>query len=57
MNRLRRIAGLLLTNAIFWILLILGGMILLAAVIAVVTFRYCDRQARERGYIDRTTNY
>ncbi len=28
MNRLRRIAGLLLTNAIFWILLILGGMIL-----------------------------
>ena len=39
------------------LLLILGGMILLAAVIAVVTFRYCDKQARERGYIDRTTNY
>jgi len=39
------------------LLLILGGMILLAAVIAVVTFRYCDQQARERGYIDRTTNY
>ena len=39
------------------LLLILGGMIVLAAVIAVVTFRYCDQQARERGYIDRTTNY
>jgi len=39
------------------LLLILGGMIVLAAVIAVVTFRYCDKQARERGYIDRTTNY
>jgi len=39
------------------LLLILGGMIVLAAVIAVVTFRYCDYQARERGYIDRTTNY
>ncbi len=39
------------------LLLILGGMILLAAVVAVVTFRYCDQQARERGYIDRTTNY
>lgn len=39
------------------LLLILGGMILLAAVIAVITFRYCDQQARERGYIDRTTNY
>lgn len=39
------------------LLLILGGMILLAAVIAVIVFRYCDQQARERGYIDRTTNY
>jgi len=41
----------------YQLLLILGGMIVLAAVIAVVTFRYCDKQARERGYIDRTTNY
>jgi hypothetical protein len=32
-------------------------MIVLAAVIAVITFRWCDYQARERGYIDRTTNY
>lgn len=39
------------------LLLILVGMIVLAAVIAVVVFRYCDYQARERGYIDRTTNY
>lgn len=39
------------------LLAILGGMIALAAVIAVITFRYCDHQARERGYIDRTTNY
>ncbi len=39
------------------LLAILAGMIVLAAVIAVITFRWCDYQARERGYIDRTTNY
>ena len=39
------------------LLAILGSMIALAAVVAVITFRWCDHQARERGYIDRTTNY
>ena len=39
------------------LLAILGGMIVLAAVVAVITFHWCDQQARERGYIDRTTNY
>jgi ABC-2 type transport system permease protein len=39
------------------LLLILAGSILLAGVVAFFTFRYCDDQARERGYIDRTTNY
>ena len=39
------------------LLAILGGMIALAAVVAVITFRWCDHQERERGYIDRTTNY
>jgi ABC-2 type transport system permease protein len=28
-----------------------------SAVIASATFRRCDRVARERGLIDRTTNY
>jgi ABC-2 type transport system permease protein len=36
---------------------ILAGLSLLFGVIATFTFRYCDRQARERGLIDRTTNY
>jgi ABC-2 type transport system permease protein len=39
------------------LLLILAGSILLAGVAAFFIFRYCDDQARERGYIDRTTNY
>jgi len=36
---------------------ILLGLTLLFAVIAVFTFRWCDYIARERGMIDRTTNY
>jgi hypothetical protein len=36
---------------------ILCGLSLLFGIIAVLTFRYCDRRARERGLIDRTTNY
>jgi len=36
---------------------VLGISIVISAVVAVVSWRYCDYQARERGYIDRTTNY
>jgi len=36
---------------------ILSGLTVLFAVIAVFTFRWCDYIARERGMIDRTTNY
>lgn len=36
---------------------ILAGLTLLTGVLAVFAFRWCDWQARERGYIDRTTNY
>lgn len=36
---------------------VLVGSIAVSAVLAVVVWRYCDYQARERGYIDRTTNY
>jgi ABC-2 type transport system permease protein len=36
---------------------ILCGQTLVAGVVALVVFRWCDRAARERGLIDRTTNY
>lgn len=36
---------------------ILAGLTVLVGVSAVFVFRWCDWQARERGYIDRTTNY
>jgi ABC-2 type transport system permease protein len=36
---------------------ILLGLTVLFSVIAVFTFRWCDHIARERGMIDRTTNY
>ena len=36
---------------------ILAGLTALVGVSAVFVFRWCDWQARERGYIDRTTNY
>jgi ABC-2 type transport system permease protein len=36
---------------------ILLGLSLLFGVASVFVFRYCDRIARERGLIDRTTNY
>jgi len=36
---------------------LLAGLSFLFGVIAVFVFRYCDRLARERGLIDRTTNY
>jgi len=36
---------------------ILIAMTAVCAVLAVITFRYCDYHARERGYIDMTTNY
>ena len=36
---------------------ILVGLTLLFTVIAFITFRYCDHQAREKGYIDRVTNF
>jgi ABC-2 type transport system permease protein len=36
---------------------ILLGLTILFGVLAVFTFRWCDHIARERGMIDRTTNY
>jgi ABC-2 type transport system permease protein len=36
---------------------ILVGLTIAFTVIAYFVFRYCDNQARERGYIDRVTNY
>ena len=39
---------------LLWVMLGLSGFFALAAFL---TFNYCDREARERGYIDRTTNY
>lgn len=39
------------------ILLILIGLTILMAIIAFVTFRQCDRSARDRGLIDVVTNY
>lgn len=37
--------------------LILIGITTLFAVLARIVFRWCDHQARERGYIDRVSNY
>jgi ABC-2 type transport system permease protein len=37
--------------------LILIGITTLFAVFAQIAFRWCDREARERGYIDRVSNY
>lgn len=36
---------------------ILVALMAVCAVVAVISWRYCDYQARELGYIDRTTNY
>jgi ABC-2 type transport system permease protein len=36
---------------------ILGGLSLLFGLLGIFVFRFCDRIARERGLIDRTTNY
>lgn len=36
---------------------ILAGLSVLFGLMAAVAFRFCDRQAREKGLIDRTTNY
>jgi ABC-2 type transport system permease protein len=36
---------------------ILSGLTVLFGIISVFTFRWCDYLARERGMIDRTTNY
>jgi ABC-2 type transport system permease protein len=36
---------------------ILIGLTLAFGVLARVVFRWCDHQARERGYIDMVTNY
>jgi ABC-2 type transport system permease protein len=36
---------------------ILVGLSLLFGIVSIYTFRFCDRRARERGLIDRTTNY
>lgn len=36
---------------------ILFGLSVIFGVISIITFRYCDRIAREKGLIDRTTNY
>ena len=35
----------------------LVGFVVLLGVISVFVFSACDRRARERGLIDRTTNY
>lgn len=39
------------------ILAILAGLSVFFGVFSIWVFQYCDRQARERGLIDRTTNY
>lgn len=39
------------------ILAILAGLSVFFGVVSIWVFQYCDRQARERGLIDRTTNY
>jgi len=36
---------------------ILVGLSLLFGIVSIYTFRFCDHRARERGLIDRTTNY
>jgi len=36
---------------------ILAGLTVLFTLVAFMVFRYCDRQAREKGYIDRITNF
>jgi ABC-2 type transport system permease protein len=36
---------------------ILVGLTILFTIIAFVVFRYCDHMAREKGYIDRVTNF
>jgi ABC-2 type transport system permease protein len=36
---------------------ILAGLTVVYGVLSVFVFRWCDWQARERGYIDRTSNY
>ncbi|MGQ9467392.1 MAG: ABC transporter permease [Anaerolineae bacterium] len=36
---------------------ILAGLSVLFGLLAAVTYRLCDRQAREKGLIDQTTNY
>lgn len=36
---------------------ILLGLSVLFGMVSIITFRYCDRVAREKGLIDRTTNY
>jgi len=36
---------------------ILVGLSLLFGIVSIIAFRYCDRVARERGLIDRTSNY
>lgn len=36
---------------------ILAGLTVVFGLIAFVTFRFCDHRAREKGYIDRVTNY
>jgi len=36
---------------------IMGGLSLIFGLLGIVVFRICDRIARERGLIDRTTNY
>lgn len=39
------------------LLLLLFVLTILTSVVALAVFRFCDRLARERGLIDRTTNY
>ncbi|MEX1247860.1 MAG: ABC transporter permease [Anaerolineales bacterium] len=39
------------------LLAILAGLTVLFTVVAFGVFRYCDHQAREKGYIDRVTNF
>ena len=39
------------------LLAILLGLSVLFSGMAIVVFRWCDHRARERGLIDRTTNY
>jgi ABC-2 type transport system permease protein len=42
------------TIAVFWLLV---AQTIALGVLAVAVFRSCDRIARERGLIDRTSNY